>query len=121
MHTKVKETNTRVDSHDMRFEILEAEIQALEEQLEHGGRAISAGSKGQHPDGSLDGKARLSVPINRRWSVVVGGFDKDTSKDVIEMKLREITDNMKQNISDQFCPGKFSSVGIIVFKGNKLM
>ena len=51
----------------------------------------------------------------------MGGFERDTLKEVIEKVLRAATSDMKDHVEDFFCPGKFGSFGIIVFKTNKGM
>ena len=69
----------------------------------------------------MSGDGRTSLPITKRKSIVFGGFARDTLKDVIEQKLRSATTDVKDQVEDLFCPGKFGSVGIIVFKTSKSM
>lgn len=111
----VKSTTQRVDQHDLRFEALESEVKALRDLVESG-MGQRSGTVVGTSGGSSD--ARTAPPLHKRHSVVVGGFERDTDKKVIDARLKDITKDVKDTVVECFSFGKLSSCGVIIFKSS---
>ena len=111
-------TTKRVDDHDLRLEAVESELKTLRELIEAGGPRSSA--SGQTPN-AQSSESRTAAVLHKRQSVVVGGFERDTAKEIIEKRLKIITSEVKDTVKETFSLGKVSSVGIIVFSSSKCM
>ena len=111
LDARVVTTNDRLDRQGERQDRLEAELNMLKE----GKVALATlGCSGRDQ--------RTSVPRNMRCSIVVWAFEYDTDKSEIENTLSEIVKPCKDDVDEHFCPSKFcGSMGIVVFKTNKLM
>ena len=104
--TELVSTNARIDQTNCRIDKSDQRIDALENQMK---------SK-MVPDSA---KHKYGIPRNKRTTVVVGGFKPGTDKHVIEAKLKEITQECKDDVRESFCPAKLChSIGKIDFKDN---
>ena len=80
------------------------------------GIAASASSVSGNPSDS-----RTALPIPKRQSIVVGGFERDTDKKVIEARLKIIVAAEQDTVLVYFSLGKVSFCGLIIFKSSKFM
>ena len=106
----VANTNTRLDTTNERLDKSDKRIDALEQRMKS--NVKDASNSIQFPD----------VPRNKRTTVVVGGYAKDTDKNIIEASLKSITADCQDDVRESYCPGKLcGSIGKIDFKDNDKM
>ena len=104
-------TNTRIEQVDQKTDAVNARVQSLEEKVTQMQGQLAQALRGDRPRGGPE--------VDRRLTLLFGGWERDTRKPVILQQLSEALDqlDLKGHLDGEpFCTGPRRSTALAVFR-----
>ena len=108
--------------HEAEISLMRGEIGKIKSEIQSPSRAASsAGGSEMDFRTPIKNPAEDYVKPSDRRLMIIGGFERDTPKSVIEAVIRDILKDYSEKVEDFYAPGKYTSFAKIKWKKPSLM